>query len=238
LATAARAVAVLDPMTGRTGVATTRRHKNGDVDVQLRLEPGHSTILRTFDEQPVQNPPWSWLRPGQVVEPVASPWEVEFVAGGPAIPEPLAMETLDYWTSSAAPSTQAFAGTARYRCRFDVPSIDGASDQNLVLDLGDVKHVARIHLNDVSLGTVFMRPYWASIPPGLLRSKDNTLEIQVTNLAANRIRDLDRRKVGWRNFHDINFVNINYRAFDASDWPVFESGLLGPVTVRRQNDPR
>jgi hypothetical protein len=54
----------------------------------------------------------------------------------------------------------------------------------------------------------------------------------VTNVAANRIRDLDRRGVRWRIFHDINVVNIDYRPFDASDWPVRDAGLLGPVTLR------
>jgi hypothetical protein len=26
-------------------------------------------------------------------------------------------------------------------------------------------------------------------------------------------------------------VNVNYRPFDASDWPLTDSGLLGPVTL-------
>jgi hypothetical protein len=64
-----------------------------------------------------------------------------------------------------------------------------------------------------------------------LKSKDNLLEVEVTNTSANRIRDLDRRGVKWQNFHDINFVNINYKKFDASDWPLADSGLLGPVTL-------
>lgn len=60
------------------------------------------------------------------------------------------------------------------------------------------------------------------------------------NLSANRIRDLDRRQVPWRVFHDINLVNIKYRPFDASDWPVLDSGLLGPVVLRRidETQPR
>jgi hypothetical protein len=57
------------------------------------------------------------------------------------------------------------------------------------------------------------------------------LDVEVTNVSANRIRDLDRQGAQWRNFHDINFVNINYRPFDASDWPLADSGLLGPVTL-------
>ena len=55
--------------------------------------------------------------------------------------------------------------------------------------------------------------------------------MEITNLAANRIRDLDRRGVEWKRFHDINFVNIGYKEFDASEWPIRDSGLLGPVCL-------
>ncbi|MGB7745935.1 MAG: hypothetical protein WBN75_01440 [Verrucomicrobiia bacterium] len=64
-----------------------------------------------------------------------------------------------------------------------------------------------------------------------LKPKDNVLEVEVTSVAANRIRDLDRRGVPWKYFHDINFVNIDYKPFNAAGWPLTESGLLGPVTL-------
>ncbi|MEI7908710.1 MAG: hypothetical protein WCK77_03640 [Verrucomicrobiota bacterium] len=51
------------------------------------------------------------------------------------------------------------------------------------------------------------------------------------NLAANRIADLDRRHVPWKQFREINFVNIDYKPFDASGWPAMASGLLGPVRL-------
>ena len=58
----------------------------------------------------------------------------------------------------------------------------------------------------------------------------------MTNLAANRVRDLDRRKVEWRIMKEINFVNINYKPFDASNWPLAPSGLLGPMTLTPLRD--
>ena len=57
------------------------------------------------------------------------------------------------------------------------------------------------------------------------------LELDVTNLAANRIRDLDQRGVPWKIMHEINFVNIDYKPFNAAAWPLTPSGLLGPVTL-------
>jgi hypothetical protein len=61
----------------------------------------------------------------------------------------------------------------------------------------------------------------------------NLLTVDVTNVAANRIRDMDRRKIEWRIFHDINLVSIKYGRFDASTWPIRDAGLLGPITVQK-----
>ena len=37
--------------------------------------------------------------------------------------------------------------------------------------------------------------------------------------------------MNWKTFHDINFVNLDYRPFNASNWPLTDSGLLGlPIT--------
>jgi hypothetical protein len=64
-----------------------------------------------------------------------------------------------------------------------------------------------------------------------LKPRGNVLELEVTNLPANRIRDLDRRKVPWKIMDEINLVNLRYRPFDASAWQPQPSGLLGPVTL-------
>jgi hypothetical protein len=47
------------------------------------------------------------------------------------------------------------------------------------------------------------------------------------------VRDLDRAGVPWKTFHDANVVNVDYEPLDASGWPLRDSGLLGPVTLRR-----
>lgn len=70
------------------------------------------------------------------------------------------------------------------------------------------------------------------VETGPLLRTGNLLESEVTNLSANRVRDLDRRGVSWKKFNDINFVGIDYKPFDASNWPVRPSGLQGPVTLQ------
>ena len=105
-----------------------------------------------------------------------------------------------------------------------------------VLDLGDVRESAEVRLNGRSLGVAWCLPMRLSVPAGLLQP-ENSLEIEVTNLSANRIRYIDRRREPWKNFYDINIVDIRYRLFDASDWPLTPSGLLGPVRFIPQEKP-
>ena len=88
---------------------------------------------------------------------------------------------------------------------------------------------ARVELNGKDYGTLIAPPFRVVV--NNLKPTGNQLEVEVTSVAANRIRDLDRRGVNWKIFKDINIVNENYRPFDASHWPLTDCGLLGPVTL-------
>ncbi len=101
------------------------------------------------------------------------------------------------------------------------------------MDLGDVRESARVRLNGAELGTLVLSPFQLPLPT--LKPTGNVLEVEVTNLAANRLRDLDKRGVRWHEFHDIGFVNIDYKPFNAGNWAVQPSGLLGPVTLLRRD---
>lgn len=65
-----------------------------------------------------------------------------------------------------------------------------------------------------------------------LQPGENVLEIEVTNLAANRVRDLNVRQVNWKYFYDANMNSKGSGRFDASRWPLRDSGLLGPVRLQ------
>ena len=96
---------------------------------------------------------------------------------------------------------------------------------------------SRVRLDGRNLGTLIGPSF--RIELGSLRPGTHQLEVEVTNVAANRIRDLDRRGVHWKIFHNINFVSIDYKPFDASNWPLHDSGLCGPVRLQRveRTDP-
>jgi hypothetical protein len=228
LATAAKSAALLDPLASdRTGVASVRTGADGGAEVRLQLDPGGSLVVRTFESESLAGRPWSYAEAGAPPVPLAGSWSVTFVEGGPALPAPIETRTLASWTTLGGEDAQRFAGTARYTVRFDRPRGEAL---DWLLDLGDVRESARVRLNGRSLGTLWSRPFRVRLGPAL-RPGENLLEVEVTNLAANRIRDLDRRGVEWKRFHDINIVNADYKPFDASGWPLADSGLLGPVTL-------
>lgn len=116
----------------------------------------------------------------------------------------------------------------RYETRFGLPS---GETMGWWLDLGEVRHSARVFLNGTEIGVLVQAPFRIVLPPRALKRKANQLIVEVTTLAANRIRDLDRRGVSWNIFRDINFVNDRYQPFDASSWELMDVGLLGPVTL-------
>ena len=66
--------------------------------------------------------------------------------------------------------------------------------KNLNLDLilngknvGKVKNLAKVTINGVELGIIWCAPWQVSIPKGLLKKKNNLLEIEVANTWANRM---------------------------------------------------
>jgi hypothetical protein len=61
----------------------------------------------------------------------------------------------------------------------------------------------------------------------------NELRIEVTNLPANRIADMDRHDVPWRKMKEINVVDINYKMTTYGHWAPMPSGLNSSVKLIR-----
>ena len=222
----ARSAVLLDPVTGNTEVAAALRKGETGPEIRLQLEPHESVVLRVFARKEVDGPRWKyWQAEGAPTE-ITGEWHVHFLQGGPVLPADFEATKLGSWTASGDTNAQSFAGTAKYEITFDAPDSVG---KNYLLNLGDVRQSARVKLNDKDYGTLITPPF--QIVADNLKPTGNKLEVDVTNVSANRIRDLDRRGVQWKIFKDINVVNIDYRPFNAADWPLTDSGLLGPVTL-------
>jgi hypothetical protein len=222
LGVAATSATITDPLTGHSGVLPLGRASR----LYLQLKPGQSLLVST-STRPASGAPWTWLEPAGTAVPIEGTWRVEFIKGGPDLPSPITTKTLGSWTESGDESAQRFAGTARYRIEFDAP---GRTADDWMLDLGDVRESARVRLNGGAVASAWSLPFEVRIGSELKRGR-NLLEIEVTNLAANRIRDMDRRGIPWKIMRDANIVNIRYQPFDASKWPIEPSGLLGPIRM-------
>ena len=219
-------VMLMDPATGNFGRGAVRRSARAR-EVYLQLAPNHSLILQLNHNVPGTTPAWKYRAATGPAMALTGSWAVEFVSGGPELPPSARLTALRSWTELGE-AAERFAGTARYTLLFDAPT--RSSNQRWEMDLGDVRESARVRCNGTELGTLLLAPFRVLLPP--LKPSGNRLEIEVTNLSANRIGDLDRRGIPWRKFHDINFVNLDYQKFDASEWPIMPSGLLGPLTIR------
>jgi hypothetical protein len=164
--------------------------------------------------------------------PLSGSWRLTFEKGGPVLPAARTIDALGSWTGLGA-DAEAFAGTGTYTITFPPPPASAATWR---LDLGTVRESARVRLNGRDLGTLFAPPFQVVVDAATFRDR-NQLEISVTNLPANRIRDLDRRGVPWKKFYNVNFParlpenRGTDGLFTASHWEPLESGLIGPVTL-------
>jgi hypothetical protein len=186
----------------------------------LRLAPDESVFvvfprggatpgLKSGSAQPV---PW---------KPLDGAWQLAFAPGRGAPEQALSLERLVPWNHSDIPGVRYFSGTATYRKTF---SMDGALPERLILDLGEVRDLARVRLNGRELGIAWKPPYRFDLGtlPGLLRPGQNQLEVEVTNLWVNRlIGDAQPGAVKVSGAGGIYAANA----------PLRDSGMLGPVRL-------
>lgn len=226
LSVPAKSAIFFNPMNGKTGKADVKQ-ENGQSKVRLQLASGESIILKTFSDKEVEAETWSYFSPAPISLSIDNGWSLSFPESEPAIFETFPIGTLSSWTELEIPQAKVNMGTGLYRVEFTLPDI---SADDWMLDLGDVRESARIRLNGKEIATLFAVPYRTAIG-NYLRPGKNSLEIEVTNLPANRIADYDRRNIPWRKFKDINVVGINYKKGGYGHWHTVPSGLLGPVKL-------
>lgn len=230
LAVDAKSALFFDPMTGKKGQAKLRQNK-GETQVYMQLQPGESIILKTFTHKVIDTQPWLYYQATGRQTELTNNWKMHFVESQPAVDEVFNLSSLGSWTDLKNENLQKNMGTARYSIQFNLTK---APNKEYRLCLGDVRESAKVWVNGKDIATLFAVPFETNIG-AWLREGENTLEIDVTNLPANRIADYDRRGVDWRIFKEINFVSITYKETRFDAWGIVPSGLLGPVTIKELN---
>jgi hypothetical protein len=235
LQTRARSAALFDPVTGESGVGAVRAGAGGVSEVYLQLHPGSSVVVKTSGGA-LRGPAYGYYDYTAAARMVESPWTVRFVEGGPGLPPQRGMQIPMSWTK-LGDAYQKFSGTAVYTATmFEWPEREGGGGTDWQLNLGAVADSARVRLNGRDLGTFIADPFLVRIPGSLLRER-NTLEIYVTNVALNRVIDMERRGVKYKRFYNTNFPARRPEnrgadgLFDATKLAPRDAGLLGTVTL-------
>lgn len=216
----------MDPLNGNIHHLS-HTPKGNTTAVRLQLRSGQSIIVKLSNKKE-SAPSYKYeTRAGEVIDLQNNRWTLNFKEGGPQLPAATQLTSIQPWTDLTNDSTtQSFSGTGVYTTSFTIKN--KAADY--VLQLDKLYESARIIINGKDAGLIWSLPYEMRIG-NYIKKGNNTISIEVSNLMANRIRDMDRKGAIWRNYHEINFVNINYKNFDASNWKVQPSGLGGEVKL-------
>ncbi|MDF2552346.1 MAG: glycoside hydrolase [Chryseobacterium sp.] len=216
-------VTLMNPENGDYGIAQTQNNS-----IRVQLKSGESLIVKTSENADNSIPKWNYTEKTDVPIVLNQPWQLTFKEGGPELPKAKNLKKLEPWTNfTEDPATQSFSGTGVYTTTLNLKK-KNADDYLLKLD--KLYESAKVIVNGQEAGIVWSIPFEINIGKFLKRGK-NTIQIEVCNLMANRIRYMDQNKIQWRNYHEINFVNINYKPFDASNWKVQPSGLDGEIQL-------
>jgi len=226
LGTNAETAALFNPMTGECGEAKVRQ-VDGKTQVYLQLKSGESIILQTY-RQPLQaSKPWKYVKEHPFSLRLDHGWKLHFAESKPEIQGTFDIDRPCSWTNIDHPAAQTNMGTGVYSLDIELPALKA---DNWILDLGDVRESARVRINGQEAGCVWAVPYQLKVGQFLKPGK-NHIEIEVTNLPANRIAELDRQRVQWRKFKEINIVDLRYRPANYGHWAPMPSGLNSEVRL-------
>lgn len=216
-------IVLMNPENGDFGIAETQNNS-----VKIQLKSGESLILKISETADNSITKWKYVDKTEAPIILNQTWNLSFKEGGPELPKSRTLTQLQPWTNfTEDPSTQSFSGTGVYTTTLDLKK-NKADDYLLKFD--KLYESAKVIVNGQDVGIVWSNPFEINIGKYLKKGK-NTIQIEVSNLMANRIRYMDKNKIEWRNYHEINFVNINYKPFDASNWKVQPSGLDGKIQL-------
>ena len=212
-----------NPMNGDITPAYVR-----DGKVRIALRSGESRILKVdgndgsngSDERTLFTSHTSLFTP-------SSPWTLSFIEEVPKVGKTFQLSQLQTW-ETLSDSAAVTMGTGVYTTTFTMTKQQAR--QHWMIDLGDVRESARVYINGKFIGCAWAVPFVLDCRDALKKGK-NTLRIEVTNLPANRISDMDRRGIPWRKMKEINVVDINYKKTSYAHWLPMPSGLNSDVKL-------
>ena len=208
-----------DPMTD----SYTKAQLTGN-QLFVNLKSGESRILVCSDNEDIYPEGVVEENVSDVSEEIdltANKWTLSFIDEQPKVGTTYKLDSLQTW-ETLGDSAAVTMGTGVYETIVKL-SRDAACG-NWSIDLGDVRESARVYINNVYVGCAWAVPFVLDCKNVFKKGK-NIIRIEVTNLPANRIADLDRNGVKWRKMKEINVVDINYKRTTYENWKPVPSGI-------------
>ena len=212
---------LFNPMNGDITPATIN-----DGKVHLTLRSGESIILQTSNTPSV---PYAVEIPqptGQTIT-LSGPWTLSFTEEAPKVSGTFRLEKAQTWETLSQEAAVTM-GTGVYTTTLKLTKQQAR--QHWMIDLGDVRESARVYINGQFVGCAWAVPFVLDCR-NTLKKGNNEIRIEVTNLPANRIAELDRQGVKWRKMEEINVVDINYKKTTYAEWEPMKSGLNSEVKL-------
>ena len=216
-----------DPLTGQRYAA----YMDGR-EIQMKMRSGQSMILQTFNHKlsvAEALPVYCDTAAAEMNVELNGPWKLSFIEETPKVSQAFTLDNLQTW-ETLSDEARVTMGTGVYETTVKLKKKDLKDAAAWKIDLGDVRESARVYINGQYLGCAWSVPYVLDCKNTLKKGK-NTIRIEVTNLPANRIADLDRKGVKWRKMEEINVVDINYKKTLYDTWEPMPSGLNSQVKL-------
>jgi hypothetical protein len=196
---------------------------DGRTTVPLQLEPW-GTVFVVFRKPTSETSRAIPTKTTTKVTTINGPWKVTFQPGRGA-PDSITLDELSDWSRSENPGVKYFSGIGTYTNTLQAAPSWFKSGARLWIDLGDVKNLAVVSVNGKELGQTWHAPYRIDVTSGL-RPGTNEITIKVVNSWVNRL-------IGDEQPGATKVAYSVVKPYKATS-PLQPSGLLGPVTVHRE----
>jgi hypothetical protein len=197
---------------------------DGRTTVPLHLEPW-GTVFVVFNKSTSETSYAASKKTETTVATIGGPWSVAFQPGRGA-PNSIMLNELSDWSHSDDLGVRYFSGVGTYTKSVQASPEWFRKGSRLWIDLGGVKNLAVVTVNGKNLGQVWHTPYRLEVTLAL-RPGANEITIEVVNSWVNRLIGDEQPGATRLTFTDV-------KAYKA-DSPLRPSGLLGPVTVVRED---
>jgi hypothetical protein len=163
---------------------------------------------------------WSTFK---TIQDISKSWQAKFdtAYAGPA--KPVIFNDLTDWTTSTDSLVKYYSGTATYSKNF---SFNGNLNDKIWLDLGEFSSIAEVKINGINCGTLWTAPHRLDISKAIKKG-ENKITIEVTNTWANRL-------IGDSKLPENKRITKTTAPFRLEGKPLNPAGLLGPVTIQRE----